>query len=92
MVSGAVESNKLSILLLAKYKYFVFNLFIFESTPKSHPMNDFAKGLNLFNLIISQLQIHRMTKLAFFTFRSRLIFKSQILYLADFVKGSELSI
>ena len=39
-------------------------------------MNDFAKGLNLFNLIISQLQIHRMTKLAFFTFRSRLTVRS----------------
>jgi hypothetical protein len=47
MASRAVESNKISILHLAKYKYFVF---IFSSV------------------------------------------KSQILYLADFVNGSELSI
>jgi len=47
MASRAVESTELSILHLAKYKYFVFIFFIF---------------------------------------------KSQILYLADFVNGSELSI
>jgi len=47
MASRAVESDELSILHLAKYKFFVFNLFIF---------------------------------------------KSQILYLADFVNGSERSI
>jgi hypothetical protein len=47
MASGAVESPELSILHLAKYKYFVFIFFIF---------------------------------------------KSQILYLADFLNGSELSV
>ncbi len=43
-------------------------VFIIDGTPKSHPMNDFVKGSNLFSLTISQLQIHRMTKLSFFDF------------------------
>ena len=36
-----------------------------EATPKSHPMNVFAKDLEIFGLLISQLWIHRMTTLPY---------------------------
>ena len=42
-------------------KYFIF--VYTESVSKSHPMNELAKCYDIFNLLVSQLQIHRMTKL-----------------------------
>ncbi len=40
---------------------FTFKTLNIEPTPKSHPMNIFTKCSAIYNLVISQLEIHRMT-------------------------------
>tara|TARA_B100000809_G_C14912080_1_gene450179 strand:- start:488 stop:739 length:252 start_codon:yes stop_codon:yes gene_type:complete len=65
MASRAVESYKLSNLHLAKYKYFVFNLFIFKS--QILYLTSFVNG--------SELSIYQLNALfAIYSVTQRLLF------------------